>query len=54
MIPEDARCTCEIKSSIAMEKAAFKKKQNLSTIDWIFKIFRQEQAKCCIFERGFE
>jgi len=31
MLTEDGRCTCEIKSSIAMEKAAFNKKKNLFT-----------------------
>jgi hypothetical protein len=32
MITNDARCTCEMKSRIAMEKAAFnKKKKNLFT-----------------------
>jgi len=29
MLTEDGRCTCEIKSRIAMAKAAFNKKQNL-------------------------
>ena len=31
MLTEDGRCTCEIKSRIAMAKAAFNKKKNLST-----------------------
>jgi len=34
MIPKDARCTREMKSTIAMEKAALKKKQILSTENW--------------------
>jgi len=29
MLTEDGRCTCEIKSRIAMAKAAFSKKKNL-------------------------
>jgi hypothetical protein len=32
MITNDARCTCEIKSKIAMAKAAFNKKKNNFTI----------------------
>jgi hypothetical protein len=31
MLTEDERCTCEIKSRIAMKKAAFNKKKNLFT-----------------------
>ena len=31
MLTEDGRCTCEIKSRIAMAKAAFNKKKNLFT-----------------------
>jgi hypothetical protein len=31
MLTEDGRCTCEIKSRIAMAKAAFNKKRNLFT-----------------------
>jgi len=31
MLTEDGRCTCEIKSRIAMVKAAFNKKKNLFT-----------------------
>jgi hypothetical protein len=34
MITNDARCTCEIKSRIAMAKAAFKKKKVLSPAIW--------------------
>ena len=29
MLTDDGRCTCEIKSRIAMAKAAFNKKKNL-------------------------
>ena len=31
MLTEDGRCTCEIKSRIAMAKASFNKKKNLFT-----------------------
>jgi len=31
MLTEDGRCTCEIKSRIAMAKTAFNKKKNLFT-----------------------
>ena len=31
MLTEDGRCTCEIKSRVAMVKAAFNKKKNLFT-----------------------
>ena len=31
MLTNDGRCTCEIKSRIAMAKAAFSKKKNLFT-----------------------
>jgi len=31
MLTNDGRCTCEIKSRIAMAKAAFNKKENLFT-----------------------
>ena len=34
MLTEDGRCTCEIKSSIAMAKAAFNKKKNLLPANW--------------------
>jgi len=34
MLREDGRCTCEIKSRIAMTKAAFSKKKNLFTSKW--------------------
>jgi len=31
MLTEDGRCTCEIKSRIAMAKTAFNKKKNIFT-----------------------
>jgi hypothetical protein len=34
MITNDARCAREIKSRIAMAKAAFNKKKNLSPANW--------------------
>jgi len=34
MLTNDGKCTCEIKSMIAMAKAAFNKKKNLSTSTW--------------------
>ena len=34
MLTEDGRCTCEIKSRIVMEKAAFNKKKNLLPANW--------------------
>ena len=34
MLTDDGRCTCEIKSSIAMAKAAFNKKKNLFPANW--------------------
>ena len=34
MLTDDGRCTCEIKSGIAMAKAAFNKKKNLLPANW--------------------
>ena len=34
MLTDDGRCTCEIKSRIAMTKAAFNKKKNLLPANW--------------------
>ena len=34
MLTEGGRCTCEIKSRVAMEKAAFNKKKNLLPANW--------------------
>jgi hypothetical protein len=36
MILKDARLTREMKSTIAIEKAAFKKEQTLSTANWTY------------------
>ena len=35
MLTNDGRCTCEIKSRIAMAKAAFNKKKTLLLAKWI-------------------
>jgi hypothetical protein len=35
MLTEDGRCTCEIKSKIAMAKDAFNKKKNFLPENWI-------------------
>jgi len=47
MLTNDGRCTCEIKSRIAMAKAAFNKKKNLftSTLDLNL---RKKLVKCYI------
>ena len=34
MLTEDGMCTCEIKSKVAMAKAAFNKKKNLLPANW--------------------
>jgi len=48
MLTNDGRCTCEIKSKIAMAKAAFNKKKNLftSTLDLNL---RKKLIKCYIW-----
>jgi hypothetical protein len=48
MITNDARCTCEIKSRIAMAKAAFKKKKNLFTSKLNLNL-RKKLIKCYIW-----
>jgi len=45
MLTNDERCKCEIKSRIAMEKAAFNKKKNLK--------FEEEASKMLHLEHGF-
>ena len=48
MLTEDGRCTCEIKSRIAVTKAAFNKKKNLLTskldLNW-----RKKLVKCYVW-----
>jgi hypothetical protein len=48
MITNDARCTHEIKSRIAMAKAAFNKKKNLFTSKLDFNL-RKKLVKCYIW-----
>jgi hypothetical protein len=36
MLINDGRCTCEIKSRIAMAKAAFSKKKTLLPANWTY------------------
>jgi hypothetical protein len=47
-ITSDARCTCEIKSSIAPAKAAFNRKKTLLTRKYDINL-RKKLAKCCIW-----
>ena len=46
------RCTCEIKSRIAVEKAAFNKKKTLFTIKLDLN-FEEETSKMLHLEHGF-
>ena len=48
MLTEDGRCTCEIKSRIAMAKAAFNKKKNLFTGKLDLNL-RKKPVKCYIW-----
>jgi hypothetical protein len=52
MITNDARCTREIKSRIAMAKAAFNKKKNLFIRKLDFK-FKEETSKVLHLEHSF-
>ena len=45
MLTDDGRCTCEVKSRIAMAKAAFNKKKNLFTIKLDLNL-RKKLVKC--------
>jgi hypothetical protein len=47
MLPKDGRCTCEIKSRIAIAKAAFNKKRALFTIKMDLEL-RKNLVKCYI------
>jgi hypothetical protein len=47
MLRNDGRCTCEIKSRIAMAKAAFNKKRVLFTSTLDLKL-RKKLVKCLI------
>jgi len=48
MLTNDGRCTCEIKSRIAMAKAALKKKENLFTSKFDLNL-RKKLIKCYIW-----
>ena len=48
MLTEDGRCTCEIKSRIAMAKAAFNKKKNLFTSKLDLNL-RKKIVKCYVW-----
>jgi len=48
MLTNDGRCTCEIKSRIAMAKAAFNKKTALFTSTLVLKL-RKKLVKCYIW-----
>jgi hypothetical protein len=52
MITHDARCTGEMKSRIAMAKAAFNKKENLFTSKFYLSL-RKKLIKCYILEHSF-
>jgi hypothetical protein len=52
VITNNARCTREIKSRIAMAKAAFNKKKNLFTSKLEFK-FKEETSKVLHLEHSF-
>jgi len=47
MLTNDRRCTCEIKSRIAISKAAFNKKRTLLTSTLDLKL--RKNVKCCIW-----
>ena len=51
MLTEDGRCTCEIKSRIAMAKAAFNKKKNPLTRKLDLNL-REKLVKCYVLEHG--
>ena len=48
MLREDGRCTCEVKSRIAMAKAAFNKKKNLLTRKLDLNL-RKKLVKCYVW-----
>jgi hypothetical protein len=51
-LTNDAKCTCEIKSGIAMTKAAFNKKRALFTCTLDLKL-RKKLVKCYIWSISF-
>ena len=52
MLTDDGRCTCEIKSRIAMAKAAFKKKKKESFYEQIGLKFEEETSEILRLEHG--
>ena len=48
MLTNDGRCTCEIKSRIAMAKAAFKKKKRALFTSTLDLKLRKKLVKCYI------
>ena len=48
MLTDDGRCTCEIKSRVAMVKAAFNKKKNLFTSKLDLNL-RKKLVKCYVW-----
>ena len=48
MLADDGRCTCEIKSRIAMAKAAFNKEKNLFTSK-LDSNLRKKLVKCYVW-----
>jgi hypothetical protein len=48
MLTNDGRCTCEIKSRIAMAKAAFNKKRALFASKMVLEL-RKKLVKCCVW-----
>ena len=52
MLTNDGRCTREIKSRIAMAKAAFSKKKNLFTSKFYLNL-RKKPIKCYIWSMAF-
>jgi hypothetical protein len=53
MVTDDGRCACEIKSRIAMAKAAFNKKKNLFTSKLDLNL-RKKLVKCYIWSMAAE
>jgi hypothetical protein len=53
MLTNDGRCTCEIKSSIAIAKAAFNKKRALFFTSTFDLALREKLVKCCIWSTAF-
>jgi len=51
ILTNDGRCTCEIKSRIAVAKAAFNNKRALFTNTWDLKL-RKKLVKCYIWSKA--